>query len=458
MRFAPWSLVYLAPAAAYALWLVAGRRTLLNPLLLGGVYLGLMFLLHDPYGGFVGQHQLLLLHLAASAAYWSAGLAAVRLARRLDRVRPAALRTLARPRLWLWFVAATWGLALVVFFVLFEGSVETMMAMRNRPELMLGSLVSEASNLVRLAYHLRSYLFVAALMALLLWCRRPNLRPLPLTLLVLTLAVAALVIAAGGSRGNVLFFGLHAYFILHYGLSHRPGLRRAAKAAVLGAMPLVVLTILVQTLYRDTGLEGEQAVLAIEERTGEAVTALLEHLSFNDEVQFVLSTYDHPETRIRGHSLLTPLVALIPRSVWPEKPIPWGRELAWRYGYRFDTTVSLAATVPGEGYANFGLAGWILFPLGFAFAIGWTSYFLKAGRDDARLLWGLWSLHWALALRGDLHTVISASILPALVMLVLVRWIGMSPAGERVLAPGLAGRFAVPEWRAGVGRPQEAGL
>jgi len=458
MRFAPWSLLYLAPAAAYALWLVAGRRALLDPLLFGGVYLGLMFLLHDPHDVFVGEHQLLLLHLAASGAYWGAGLTAVRLARRLDRVRSAAPRTLARPQLWLWFVAAAWGLMLVMFFVLYEGSLAKMMAMRNRPELMLGSLVSEASNLVRLAYHLRSYLFVAVLMALFLWCRRPNLRPLPLILLVVTLAAAGLLIAAGGSRGNVLFLGLHAYLILHFGLTHRPGLRRVAKAAMLGAMPVVMVTILVQTLYRDTGLEGGQAVLALEDRTQEAVTALLEHLSFNDEVQFVLSTYDHPETRIRGHSLLTPLVALIPRSMWPEKPIPWGRELAWRYGYRFDTTVSLAATVPGEGYANFGLAGWILFPLGFAFAIGWTSYLLKAGRNDARLLWGLWSLHWALALRGDLHTVISTSILPALVILVLVRWIGIGPAAERVQVPGRAGWSAAPSWRAGLGRPLEAGL
>jgi len=433
MKFAPWSLFYLVPAAAYALWLLAGRRTWLDPLLFGGVYLGLMFVLYDPHSKVIGTHQLLLFHLAASGAYWGAGLLARRWARRLDRARSVAPRTLAYPHLWLWFVAAAWGFALVIFFVLFEGSVETMMAMRNRPELMLGSLVSEASNLVRLAYHLRSYLFAAALMALFLWCRCPTLRPLPLTLLLVTLAAAGVVIAASGSRGTVLFFGLHAYFILHYGLNHRPGLRRAAKAMIVGTMPVLMVTILVQTLYRDTGLEGGQAVLAIDDRAQEAVTALLEHLSFNDEVQFVLSTYDHPEARIRGHSLLTPLIAFIPRTMWPEKPIPWGRELAWRYGYQFETTVSLAASVPGEGYANFGLAGWILFTFGFAWATGWTSYFLRSGRDEARWLWGLWSLHWAFALRGDIHTVISGSILPALLMLLVVRWVGMRPAADRAL-------------------------
>jgi hypothetical protein len=453
MRFAPWSLVYLAPAAAYALWLVAGRRTLLDPLLFGGVYLGLMFLLDDPHGNLMSTQHLLLLHLAASGAYWSAGLIAFRRARRFAQARSLAPRTLARPLLWLWFVAATWGLALVIFFVLFEGSLETMMAMRHRPELMLGSLVSEASNLVRLAYHLRSYLLVAALMALFLWCRRPSPGPLPVTVLVLTLAVAGLLIAASGSRGNVLFLGLHSYFILHYGLEDRPALRRAAKAAIVGAMPVVLMTILVQTLYRDTGLEAAQTMLAIEDRAQEAVNAIFDHLSFNDEVQFVLSTYDQPEVRIRGHSLLTPLIAFVPRTIWPEKPIPWGRELAWRYGYQFDTTVSLAATVPGEGYANFGLIGWILFPFGFAFAIGWTSYFLHSGRDDTRLLWGLWSLHWAFALRGDLHTVISGSIMPALLMLVLVRAIGVLPAAERVQAAGRRGRYAALGWHADLGRP-----
>lgn len=450
MRFAPWSAVYLLPAALYAVRLVARRQRLLDPLLFGGVYLALMFLLYDPHGSVVETPTLVLLHLAASGAYWGGGLWAARRARLFRLAHPAAPRFLMRPRLWMWLAAATWTLALVIFTVLFEGSVETMMAMRNRPELMLGSVVSEASTTVRLAQYLRGYLFAAALMTLFLWCRRPSLRPLHLVLLLGTLAAAGAVLAASGSRGSVLFFGLHSLFILHYALRDHPGIRRAAKMMILAGMPIVVVTILVQTLYRDTGLEGGQAILTIEDRAQEAVSAIFEHLSFNDEIQFVLSTYTHPETFIRGHSLLTPLVVFVPRTMWPEKPIPWGRELAWQYGYQFDTTVSLAASIIGEGYANFGLAGWILFPFVFGSVVGWTSYFLKFGRADSSLLWGLWGLHWAFALRGDIHTVISASIVPALVMLLVIRWAGLRAAVEKRPAPAFPDWGAARGWRAGV--------
>ena len=171
----------------------------------------------------------------------------------------------------------------------------------------------------------------------------------------------------------------------------------------------------------------------------------LEHLSFNDEVNFVLSTYPDFYPYTLGHSLYTPFTALVPRSWWANKPVPWGRDLAWQYGFGYFTTVSLAATVPGEGYANFGVAGWVLFPLAFGFAIGWCQRRLRRARDDFDIVVGLGGLFLALSLRGDVHSAMVSIILPYVLTAFALRWIGFrrSQATSRE-APSRSPAFVQP--------------
>ncbi|MCW5983191.1 MAG: oligosaccharide repeat unit polymerase [Bryobacteraceae bacterium] len=421
MTFAPWSTAYIVPFLAYGYYVAVHRRTVLDPLLIGGGYLTVMFLMHERYQQAFPTHTLWLLHLLASASYWTAGLFAQRQASVWHPVQRCAPRFVLRRTAWVWLALVALAISGFIFGIMFQASPDLMLHMRNRPELMLGSVVSDVSTLERLAQYLRGYLCAAAAFTVFLWCRRVDRRPLSILLLMVSLASASAILAAGGSRGFVVFLGVHCYFALHYAIRGRQNTRFVAKIFALACIPLVAFTILTQTLYRDTGITDDQQVQLLRERSKEAVLAILEHVSFNDEVQFVLANYPSSYAFTEGHSLITPFVVWVPRPMWPEKPIPWGRDLAWQYGYRYETTVSLAATIIGEGYANFGLLGWMLFPAVFGGAIGWMFHFLRHSRDDFDMLFGLWAVYWALALRGDYHTVISASIFPAGVLIASLR-------------------------------------
>jgi oligosaccharide repeat unit polymerase len=421
MTFAPWSLAYLLPLIAYGCYLAVKRRTVMDPLLIGGGYLAVMFLLHEPYEQAYATHTLFLFHVLSSAAYWTGGLLAYRHARAWNSIRTGGSVFVLRRNAWFWMAVTALALSGFIFMVTFQGSVDLMFHMRNRPELMLGSVISEVSSLERLAQYFRGYLFATAAFMIFFWCRRIDRRPTSVALLLLALFSSAAILAAGGSRGFILFLGVHCYFALHYALRGRQGMRLVAKIAALACVPMIALTILTLTLYRDTGLTEDQQIELVRDRAIEATSAILEHVSFNDETQFVLANYPESYGFTKGHSLITPFVVFVPRPMWPQKPIPWGRDLAWQFGYRYETTVSLAATIMGEGYANFGLLGWMLFPLVFGSAIGWTFHFLKSSRDDFQMLFGLWGVYWALALRGDYHTVMSAAIFPSLVLIVILR-------------------------------------
>ena len=422
MTITPWSIAYLAPLAAYVYLALVRRRTLVDPLLLGGAFLAVMFLFEGPRRHTVSTGYLVVLHCLCSAAYWVGGGIGYKLARRFRRSNRGRREALAA-RASTWPVAMVAALALLAFIFLFsyEGSLSVLLEMRNRPELQLGSVSSHISLLQRLAQYLRGYVPPLATLALLFWCRQARLDFMSLAMLTALLAGWGVLGLGGGSRGAILFLVIQCVFAVHWARGRRRSTRAMARVIVACLAPIGVFTIVTQTLYRNTGLPAGHTLAQLQQRAGEAGQAMLEHISFNDEVDFVLSTYPDYYAFTRGHSLYTPLVVFVPRSAWAEKPVPWGRNLAWQYGFRYDTTVSMAATIPGEGYANFGVAGWGLFPLAFGLVIGWTLYHLKNSRDELDAVIGLWGLFWALSLRGDFHSAVTSIILPYLITVVCLR-------------------------------------
>ncbi len=416
MTFAPWSLVYILPALVYGCYSIAVRRTIIDPLLVGGCFLSLMFLVHEPYEQAFNTYELLLIHVVSSASYWCGGLIAYRMA----QVRQRRSRLVLRERAWIATAICTLAVSGFVFVVIYQSSWDLMLAMRNRPDLQLGSVEATVGLMERLAQYLTGYLAPGAAFTVLLWCRRGKVRTLPVILLVLAIAAPASLMVAGGSRGAVCFLGLFCAFAVHFGLREKAHLRVAAKFAGFALVPVLLVTVLTQTLFRHVGLPVAGFWQA-QERVAEASSAILDHASFNDEVQFVLSSYPRYYEFTRGYSLLTPWVVFVPRSMWPSKPVPWGRDLAWKYGYRHDTVVSVAATVQGEGYVNFGWLGWASFPFAFGALIGWTFRRLQSPRDDLDLVFGLWSVFWALSLRGDVHSALAAIVFPSFVFVLGLR-------------------------------------
>lgn len=75
---------------------------------------------------------------------------------------------------------------------------------------------------------------------------------------------------------------------------------------------------------------------------------------------YVLNHYGESKDFLGFHTFYAIAVNLIPRSLWEGKPNGFGRILAIDQGAPSDTSISFAAGIAGEGYANLGWPG-ILF-------------------------------------------------------------------------------------------------
>jgi len=424
MEFAFWSLAYLLPLLAYVWSAIVHGRSLLDPLAIGGGFLFAMFFLTNPFHQTASTPYLLLLHTACAGAYWLGGGLGYRLAgiRRAAPVRRGRLE--ARGSLWLICMLSALLIAVFIFATSYESSVNILLEMRNRTNLRLGAIDMRIGMLERVALYLRGYVAPLATLGLLFWCRRARPTLMSGLLVAATLGMWALVAVGGGSRGAVLFMLVECAFAVSYASERSERRWLAPRLLIALLLPLGAGTVLAQTLYRSTGLPTGDVVTDLRPRAGEAVMTMVDHLSFNDEVAFVLANYPNIYGYTRGHSLYASAVFIVPRAWWPAKPVPWGRTLAWQNGFRYQTTVSLAATVPGEGYANFGLAGWVSFPLVFGLVIGWTFRRLRNGSDDFDLVFGLWGLFWALCMRGDIHSAVVSIILPYFVVALGLRLFG----------------------------------
>ena len=97
-----------------------------------------------------------------------------------------------------------------------------------------------------------------------------------------------------------------------------------------------------------------------------------------------------------GKSLVDFLAVMIPRVLWPEKPIitRFGTELNAQYYYEPgehgpQASSSIAPTYSGEAYWNYGLPGVVLVSILLGLGIGWFTrrwQFAMVGRDPAFLL------------------------------------------------------------------------
>jgi hypothetical protein len=83
-----------------------------------------------------------------------------------------------------------------------------------------------------------------------------------------------------------------------------------------------------------------------------------------------------------GDTLVAPLVLLVPRSIWPEKPIGFGAELAAIFRPELvGVGHSEAALIHGEAVFNFGILGLVLLIPILGFGIRWVDRLMLRSRD-----------------------------------------------------------------------------
>ncbi|MBD3830293.1 MAG: oligosaccharide repeat unit polymerase [Arcobacter sp.] len=158
--------------------------------------------------------------------------------------------------------------------------------------------------------------------------------------------------------------------------------------------------------------------------SGETVEKFSRGGSIPDEVAFSLKHYGNDLDFLGGHTYYSILVNPIPRVFWPEKPVGFGRILAWDQGFHHSTNVSLAAGIAGEGYAGFGWSGVIVLSLimgmysGFMAKVAWRCFHY---RNFVVLIIGLLFFSASISIvRGDMLSGITMNIYTIILFLMLL--------------------------------------
>lgn len=112
---------------------------------------------------------------------------------------------------------------------------------------------------------------------------------------------------------------------------------------------------------------------------------------------YLISEYENNRA---GKSLEEFWVAVIPRVLWPDKPIitRFGQELYARY-YNHPPTSALAPTYSAEAYWNYGLIGVVLVSILLGLEFGWLTHraqLAMAGKDPAFFLIAAPVATWAM--------------------------------------------------------------
>jgi oligosaccharide repeat unit polymerase len=146
---------------------------------------------------------------------------------------------------------------------------------------------------------------------------------------------------------------------------------------------------------------------------GEEVEARFDEVSLtNTEIVAAFSIYKDYENIVggfpekaefqNGESIIPLLVGWIPRRFWPEKPYPFTSVANQIMGYKL-TEVTIASSLPGEGYGNFGVAGGFLGGALMGLACAFADYRLsniRPGHPLALGMRGMMAVWAALLVRG----------------------------------------------------------
>jgi hypothetical protein len=108
------------------------------------------------------------------------------------------------------------------------------------------------------------------------------------------------------------------------------------------------------------------------------------------------------ENFLAGYSLYGIVINPMPRAVWPQKPIGFGRLASILYDHNPASTLGLS--LPGELYANFGIAGCLIGMLLFGMLAAGTHrwYVGQRGEPCALVVYTLIAEYMWFGIRGDM--------------------------------------------------------
>jgi oligosaccharide repeat unit polymerase len=118
----------------------------------------------------------------------------------------------------------------------------------------------------------------------------------------------------------------------------------------------------------------------------EQLTSYLSHLDFDNGAQLLMGyRYSLEKGFYYGLNVLSALLVLVPRSIWPQKSEGVGADVITYFGGTF---TNVSAPIYLEFFLDFGFAGVAVFSLALGFLLGWLN--------QAALRTGRYSVAWML--------------------------------------------------------------
>lgn len=237
----------------------------------------------------------------------------------------------------------------------------------------------------------------------------------------ITIAVASILafLFSQGGRGNLIQYVITLLIISHAASRKR---KQRPIGALVGALAVAVLVTVVglsvrlSTQENVSYLEAQQKVVENLAASTLAPFAMVDSYMIARELVFSRG-HDY------GYQFLTNVVKPIPRTVWPDKPVPLAIQI--REAFWGDTLGGIPPGYIGEGYIAFGLAGVVLFGAVLAILARLVDGWYRGAKYDPRyaLLYAILAPYFAFNLvRGGTDIGFVRMIIVTAAFL-LVRWV-----------------------------------
>lgn len=247
-------------------------------------------------------------------------------------------------------------------------------------------------------------------------------RPIPAVLVPVGLYAHHLSSWAGSGRLNELSSMLG--MLLIYQLRRPPRTRRLKSVIPLLLVPGLLLSAIIEA----NRLNPQTPLLAAPSdfSAAESVYSVWSPMYV---FSWILDHWSIGDLEMHGfHTFFVSAVVWLPRALWAEKPVGWGRELAWIFNPQAaaNSGHSEAGLLPGEFVWGFGLAGVLLCLLFTALLATWIHVHVEgcrrlesqAGRGDLRcVVWGLLAAAMPTLLWTGSFEYAARTVLPLLALL-----------------------------------------
>ena len=225
-----------------------------------------------------------------------------------------------------------------------------------------------------------------------------------------------------GTRGNILLAGI-AFFLGGMVFKARHGkldTSRSTQAIIASCLVLFAALSLLrsQDLTSDDFSLSSTLQESFQKQGDKEISPTV-----NDHLYFTLTTFNSKLEPLGPDTFFGIATNLIPRSIWSDKPIGFGKRLAMLDGGTLEGP-SYAAGYIGEGWANFGLLGTFVFAIIFGsisgFLGGLALRFLLSGKIIAMIVGLLLYNSSIIFVRGDMLSAWAQGVYPVAISFMLL--------------------------------------